>query len=378
MEFIFWIVFIGTIYSYFIYPVILFFMKKKRSSRGSLNDSDTKKNVTLIITVHNEEERIARKLDNTLAIDYPDSQIEIIVASDASTDKTHEIVSRYENNRVRLVCVDEHKGKEYAQWKAINEASGDILIFSDVATDIPEDAISRMVQYFDDPVVGAVSSEDRFISEEGQVVGEGLYVRYEMWLRRMETDVCSLVGLSGSFFAVRKDVCDEWDIEVPSDFNTALNCVKKGYVAISASDVHGYYKDVKDNKKEFQRKVRTVLRGISAVAKKVEVLNPLKYGVFSFLVWSHKIMRWLVPFFMVMTLFVSAILAVNSIFYAMIFGLQVLFYGVVFIGFLSQSARNHTFIKIPFFFVESNIAIASAIFLFLSGKRMTTWKPSKR
>ncbi len=377
MEFIFWIVFIGTIYSYFIYPVILFLMKKRALPPSSLNKDDAQ-SVTLIITVHNEEARIAQKLDNALAIDYPSSQFEIIVASDASTDNTHEIISQYENEGVRLMRVDEHKGKEYAQWKAINEATGDILIFSDAATDIPKDAIGKMVRYFDDPAVGAVSSEDRFISGDGKVVGEGLYVRYEMWLRRMETEVCSLVGLSGSFFAARKNICDEWDVDVPSDFNTALNCVKKGYFAISAADVHGYYKDVKDNKKEFQRKVRTVLRGISAIAKKVEVLNPLKFGIFSFFVWSHKIMRWLVPFFMVMTLLISAILAVSSVFYAMIFGLQLIFYGLVLVGFMSESIRNNTFIKIPFFFVESNIAIAYAIFLFLSGTRMTTWQPSKR
>ncbi len=377
MEFIFWIVFIGTIYSYFIYPVILLLVKKRGVSCHTQSLHNTK-NVTLIITVHNEEARIAQKLDNALAIDYPLNQLEIIIASDASTDKTHEIVSRYESERVRLLCVDEHKGKEYAQWKAINEATGDILIFSDAATDIPKDAISKMVRYFDDSSVGAVSSEDRFISEGGKVVGEGLYVRYEMWLRRMETNICSLVGLSGSFFAARKNICDEWDTDVPSDFNTALNCVKKGYVAISAADVHGYYKDVKENKKEYQRKVRTVLRGMSAIAKKVEVLNPLKFGIFSFFVWSHKIMRWLVPFFMVMTLLISAILAVNSNFYAIVFGLQVIFYGLVFVGFVSESIRNSTFIKVPFFFVESNIAIAYAIFLFLRGKRMTTWQPSKR
>ncbi len=377
MEFIFWAVFIGTIYSYFIYPVILLLVRKRRASYRTHHEHNTK-NVTLIITVHNEEARITQKIDNTLAINYPLSHLEIIIASDASTDKTHEIVSRYESEGVHLVCVDERKGKEYAQWKAINEATGDILIFSDVATDIPNGAITKMVRYFDDPAVGAVSSEDRFISDDGKVVGEGLYVRYEMWLRRMETDICSLVGLSGSFFAARKDICDEWDADVPSDFNTALNCVKKGNIAVSAADVYGYYKDVKDNKKEFQRKVRTVLRGISAIAKKVEVLNPLKYGIFSFLVWSHKIMRWLVPLFMILTLSVSAILAVDSAFYAIIFGLQIVFYSLVFAGFLSESIRNSTFIKIPFFFVESNIAISYAIFLFLTGKRMTTWQPSKR
>ncbi len=377
MEFIFWIAFIGVTYSYFIYPLFLLLMKKNRSFSNILS-IDNKPTVSLIITVHNEEKRVAQKLNNTLAIDYPADLFEIIVASDASTDRTDKIVSGYKESKVRLLRVAEHKGKEYAQWQAIKEATGDIIVFSDVATDIPADAIGKMVRYFNDSAIGAVSSEDRFISENGQVVGEGLYVRYEMWLRRMESEICSLVGLSGSFFAIRKEICDKWDTEIPSDFNTALECVKKGYIAVSAADVHGYYKDVKDSKKEYRRKVRTVLRGISAVAKKMEVLNPLKYGVFAFFVLSHKVMRWLVPLFMLITLIVSAVLAVDSDFYFTVFGLQMVFYGLVLMGYVSQRMRDHTLIKIPFFFVESNIAIAYAAFLFLAGKRMTTWQPSQR
>ncbi len=119
------------------------------------------------------------------------------------------------------------------------------------------------MDYFRDPKIGAVSSEDHFVSQDGAVVGEGAYVRYEMWLRRLESDCAGLVGLSGSFFAARASVCQQWDIYSPSDFNTALNCVKQDLIAVTAPDVQGHYKDIVEAKREYQRKVRTVLRGIT-------------------------------------------------------------------------------------------------------------------
>ena len=156
-----------------------------------------------------------------------------------------------------LVRSDLHNGKEYAQSLAIKKAKGDILIFSDVATSIPTDAITILVENFKDPLIGAVSSEDRFISENGDVVGEGLYVKYEMWLRKKESELGGIVGLSGSFFAARKEVCKEWDVSSPSDFNTALNCARNNLMAVSCPDVLGFYKDISDESKEYGRKVRT-------------------------------------------------------------------------------------------------------------------------
>src|SRR5690606_37149604 len=134
---------------------------------------------------------------------------------------------------VRLVRAVQRQGKEWAQLLAVRAAQGEILGFSDVATMIRADALRRLAGDFADPKVGAVSSEDRFVAPGGQLVGEGLYVRYEMWLRRLESGAAGLVGLSGSFFAARREVCEQWDVLASSDFNTALNSVRRGYIAIS-------------------------------------------------------------------------------------------------------------------------------------------------
>jgi cellulose synthase/poly-beta-1,6-N-acetylglucosamine synthase-like glycosyltransferase len=279
---------------------------------------------------------------------------------------------------VRLVRAPERLGKENAQLHAIRAARGDVIVFSDVATQVPVDALRKLTVYFNDATVGAVSSEDRFITKEGGVAGEGAYVKYEMWLRRMESAVAGLVGLSGSFFAARKSVCAEWDIHSPSDFNTALSCARQGLRAVTAPDVLGFYKDLADPQKEYQRKVRTVLRGMTAVVRHPDVLSPLRFGVFAWQVWSHKIMRWGVPWFLLLLFLTNlALLGRGDIYWLMLFG-QLAFYCVALAAHLSSRVRSNGIARIIYFFVQVNVALADSLRCLLTGKRMTTWQPSAR
>lgn len=372
---------IGATYSYFIYPVILLALPKKNTiqlSPNPTNDRAALPFLSLIITAYNEESQIREKIRNTLEMDYPVEKREILVASDGSTDNTNQYVKEFQAEGVQLVEVADRKGKENAQLSAINEAKGNILIFSDVATQIPKEAIKRIAATFENEKIGALSSEDRFISEEGKIAGEGAYVKYEMWLRRLEAKTKSLVGLSGSFFACRRIVCTNWDIKVPSDFNTALNCVSHGLIAISHPGVLGYYPNLKDESKEYQRKLRTVIRGMTALFYKPSVLNPFRFGLFAFEIFSHKIMRWLVPWFQ-LSLFISTLFIwqAHSLFALLLAG-QITFYLLALIGWLSNTFRSMSLFKIPYFFMQVNIAIAHAGILFLLGKRITKWEPSKR
>ncbi|MFY3773145.1 glycosyltransferase family 2 protein [Marinobacter salsuginis] len=374
---LFWLAAFGALFSYFIYPLILLFMPRRPGSERKHSQPDVPPAVSLIVTAHNEAHRIREKIENCLALNYPG--LEIIIASDASSDETDQIVGEYANRGVKLARAEERKGKEHAQLQAINAATGEILVFSDVATSIPEDAIGRMVAYFNDPIVGAVSSEDRFISRDGSIVGEGAYVRYEMWLRGLESARVGLVGLSGSFFAARRKVCEEnWDIHSPSDFNTALNSARKGLVAVTAPDVLGYYQDVADASKEYQRKVRTIIRGLTALSRHPEVLNPFRFGRFAFQVFGHKLMRWAVPWFQLLLLVVSLAVAGKGGIYALALAAQLAFYGCVLVGHFAPELRKHTIVKIPYFFIQVNLAVAHATVSFLTGRRMTVWTPSQR
>lgn len=378
---LFWIFLVGALYSYFLYPILLKLMPKQRKiapisdDLGNLNEIPF---LSFIITAFNEESGIREKIENTLTVDYPADKLEIIVASDGSTDGTNDIVREYQERGVRLAEVTEQKGKENAQRFAIGEARGAVIVFSDVSTRIEPNALKIIANAFADAAIGAVSSEDRFITKDGKVAGEGAYVKYEMWLRKLESSVVSLVGLSGSFFAARSEICQNWDISVPSDFNTALSCIVHRKAAITVPNLLGYYPNLADESKEYQRKLRTVIRGIAALFKRSEVANPFRHGFFAIQVISHKVMRWLVPWFLLGLLITTILLySVHWIYQAALFA-QVLFYAVALIGYLSSQLRQKTLIKLPFFFTQVNIAIAHASLQYLGGKRVTRWSPSKR
>lgn len=378
LEFCFWLLAFGAVFSYFIYPLLLSLGNALFGKNLDIDGDEPSHKLTVIVTAYNEENRIREKILNTLALKYPTDKLELVVASDCSEDDTDRIVQEYADQGVKLVRAKERLGKENAQREAIESASGDILVFSDVATEIPDDALIKLERYFQDDDVGAVSSEDRFVSQDGKVAGEGAYVKYEMWLRRLESRLYGLVGLSGSFFAARKSICADWDIHSPSDFNTALNTAKAGKRAVTASDVLGYYKDLKDAQKEYQRKVRTVLRGMVGLSRHTEVLNPFTLGGFAFQTFSHKIMRWLVPWFLLGTFLTSAALATEGAIYALALWAQLVFYGIAIVAHFLPNLRNNSLVKIIYFFVQVNVAIFESSIKFLSGQRMTKWTPSAR
>lgn len=377
-EMAFWICFVGSAYSYLAYPILLWIYVSFMGRSSSSAASEAPGSISIIIAARNEEDKIADKIENTLALQAPHARTEILVASDASDDKTDEIVRQYMDRHVRLIRSPSRLGKENAQALAIKASSGEILVFSDTGTIVASDALVQLERAFGEPMVGAVSSVDRFITEGGKTEGEGLYVRYEMWLRALESRAHGLVGLSGSFFAARRSVCEGWDIQSPSDFNTALNCARSELRAVSDAAVVGIYRNLANPKKEYQRKVRTVLRGITAVARNPDVLNPIRYGVFAWQIWSHKILRWAVPFFLIGMLASSAILAPHSGFYAFIFCAQAILYGIALLTHLRGREAAFGLQRLIYFFVQVNIAILEAVFRFVAGQRMTVWQPSKR
>lgn len=249
-----------------------------------------------------------------------------------------------------LVRAEERLGKENAQLAAIRTVQDGVIVFSDTATKIEQAGLLKLASYFSDSKIGAISSEDRFMSKSGSVAGEGAYVKYEMWLRRTESQLAGLVGLSGSFFAARKEVCQEWDIHSPSDFNTALNCKRLGLKAVTAPDVLGFYTDLANPAKEYARKVRTVIRGMTALERHPDVLNPFKFGLFSFQVWGHKVLRWTVPWTLLALLFVTpfCITEFYSIYTLALVG-QISFYGVALTAHFVPSFREFGPVKIVYF-----------------------------
>ncbi len=377
LEIVFWMSVGLVAYAYLGYALVLWGLSLFRSRRVS--KADITPSVTFIITAYNEQSRIAGKLENTLKLTYPISRLKVVVASDCSSDRTDEIVKSYADQGIQLVRASVRKGKEAAQKLAVEVAKGEIFVFSDVATILPEHAVSNIVKNFNDPTVGCVSSVDRFVDQDGQASGEGAYVRYEMFLRSLETRVNSLVGLSGSFFAARREVCKAaWSDDLQSDFNTVLNSMRMGLRGVADPDSIGYYKNIADERKEYDRKVRTVLRGISVFMRSLALVNPLRHSVFAWQLLSHKLCRWLVPFAM-MTAFVSnALLALSSRWYAMLFLIQILFYSVALGGIFWKPLLRLPIVKLFSYFLLVNASIFQAWIRYWSGERLIVWEPSKR
>src|SRR2546422_8093078 len=377
LEIVFWISVGLVAYVYLGYALLLWVLSLFRCRRVS--KADITPSVTFIITAYNEQSRIADKLENTLKLTYPVSRLKVVVASDCSSDRTDEIVKSYGDRGIQLVRASVRKGKEAAQKLAVAVAKGEIFVFSDVATILPEHAVSNIVKNFHDPTVGCVSSVDRFVDQDGRVSGEGAYVRYEMFLRVLETRVNSLVGLSGSFFAARREVCKgKWSDDLQSDFNTVLNSMRMGLRGVADPDSMGYDKNIADERKEYERKVRTVLRGISVFMRSWALVSPLRHSVFAWQLLSHKLCRWLVPFCMITAFASNALLSPFSQWYAVLFLSQILFYSVALGGILWKPLLRFPIIKLLSFFLLVNASIFQAWIRYWSGERLVTWEPSKR
>jgi cellulose synthase/poly-beta-1,6-N-acetylglucosamine synthase-like glycosyltransferase len=364
------------IFAYFGYPISLIMV-------GMIHGKDVKRAaiqpaVTFIITVHNEESRILGKLKNTFSLVYPKTKLQIIVASDGSCDKTNEIVRNYSNKGVLLVDIKNRQGKESAQREAVKYAQGEIIVFSDVATTMNVDGLQQLVSSFSDPTVGCVSSEDRMQGRDGKLSGESLYVRYEMWLRSLESRANSLVGLSGSLFAARKEVCEDFSVEMQSDFRTVLNSVKMGLRGVSDPQAVGLYPDTADQNREWDRKIRTVVRGLTVFFRHLELLNIFHYGLFSYQLFCHKLLRWSVPLFMVLAIISNFALIQRGPIYSILLILQILLYGLGYLGFLKPKLQNIFWVKIPTYFLAVNVSIMIAWWRYMRGQRIVTWSPTKR
>jgi cellulose synthase/poly-beta-1,6-N-acetylglucosamine synthase-like glycosyltransferase len=280
IEILFWILAASTFWVYFGYFLFLIIVSKI-FYRKTIKD-DITPGVSVVITAYNEERRIAEKLENTLALDYPHQSLEIIVVNDCSGDKTADIVKAFDSDRIKIINLQQRRGKHYGQKRGIDAANNEIIVCTDATTFLPEESVREIVKAFADDRVGCVSSLDQMMHKSSQSSGEGFYVKYEMFLRSLESKINSLIGVSGCFFAVRKSLCDNWHINLSSDFFLPLNTYLNGYRSVLEEQAVSYYDATRAVSKEFMRKVRTVVHGMEVFFKYKRLLNPFKYGLFSF------------------------------------------------------------------------------------------------
>lgn len=376
MEVVFWFGVASVAYAYFGYPLVLILMSVWRKSPGSIlpYSRENAPDVSVLIPAFNEEDVIGKKLENALSVEYPGS-VQIVVISDGSTDKTSEIVSSYcSDDRIDFIDLPERKGKANALNRGADFACGEILIFTDASIMLRDDALWEIVRPFSDPDVGCVSGEDKI--EEGG--GEGLYGKYELSLRRYESQLGSIVGASGSFYAQRKELVSDFPEGAAPDFLSVLNTVKHGYRAISTPKAIGYMTAVDDSGGEFRRKVRTVIRGMTALFRNRSLLNPFRFPRFAFYLWSHKIARWCVPICL-LGIFVSNLFLLHGTLYLVLMVAQLSFYVVAMAAFIdTKGVGRQPVARTILYFCLSNAAILVAWIRYIRGVRQEVWGPSKR
>ena len=370
---IFWIAVFGVFYPYAGYPLVLLVVRRL-VSRSTPRAAPELPTISMIIPVHNEASRLERKIANTLALDYPADRLEILIVSDGSTDATVDLIKARANPRLTLIELPKRGGKAAALNAGLARATGDLVVFTDASIALAADSIRAIVRPFADPRVGCVSGEDR-IADTG---GEGLYGRYELYLRRLESDVHSIVGASGSFYAQRRALCAPFTEGMAPDFLSVLRTVEQGYRALSEPAATGEMTSVKDPKQEFDRKVRTLLRGMTALFAYKTLLNPLRTGIFALELWSHKVLRWTVPFCLLGAL-VAPLPLLHRPFYLMAFAAQLIFYAGGLAAFGEWAGMHRSLPgKIALYFSSVNAAILTAWYRYGSGVRQELWTPSHR
>ncbi len=377
---LFWTSVTGVFYPYLIFPLILIIIS--RVINASVDKRAITPAVSMIITAYNEEKSIAAKLDNALALEYPPGSLEIIVASDGSSDKTVEIAGNYANAGVR--CLDlPRRGKVFALNDAVEACTGKILVFSDANTMFEPRALHMMVRNFADDGVGGVCGNQvhaKLAVGDSSTQGEQMYWRYDKWLKILESRSGSIVSADGAIYAIRKNLFQTpGSAAVTDDFAISTRVVEQGYRLIYEPEARANEPPAGHAGKEFGRKVRIINRGLRSVMLRKKMLNPFRYGFYSLTLFSHKVSRRLVPVFLVL-LFVSSFFLVNEhTFYLVALLLQTGFYAWAAVSFLlrNRTIGQQKIFYLPFFFCLANLAALVALYNLITGKRVALWSPQR-
>ena len=331
---VFWITMGLILYIYYGYPLLIFLLSLviRNPIRANNRYEPT---VTFLITAYNEEKDIARKLENTLALDYPHNKLEILVASDGSTDRTDEIVIGYSRDHkiIKLLRVEGRVGKTETQNQAVLTAKGEIIIFSDATTNYKKDAIGKIARNYADHSVGAVSGRYNYISEKGSAMGIAtiFFWRYENFIKSCQAKIKTITGCCGCIYSVRKALYKPLRMDIISDLVEPLKILEKGYRIAFEPEAIAYETTTEHSSEEFRMRIRVITRGMNGILHMKMLLNPIKYGFIAFQLISHKVLRWLIPILMIL-LFFSNWYLLGSWFYNFVFFVQAGIYLLALVG----------------------------------------------
>ncbi len=369
-------------YPYLFYPMILWGLNRLRPVPAPPREPREWPRISISVPVYNEEAVVRSTVESLLRLDYPADRRQILIVSDASTDRTDEIVAEYAARGIELMRLPERAGKTAAENAARELLQGDIVVNTDATIRIDPAALRPLIAAFNDPTVGVASGRDISVTrvDHDSTVGESGYVDYEMKIRALETGVSGIVGASGCFYAIRAKLHRK---HIPSDlsrdFASALTAREAGYRAVSVDEAVCLVPRSQSLRSEYRRKVRTIARGIDTLIFKRKLLNPFRYGVFAWMLFSHKLCRWLVPWAGVLAVASLVVLAVTLTWAKVVLATVALGLVLAWVGWAWPAQRNIPRVfSLPTFAFIGNYAVLHAWTKVLRREPSATWEPTRR
>jgi len=374
-------------YTYIFFPALVFL--RGLLHRRPYRSAEITPQVSLIIAAHNEAGSIGAKLDNILSLDYPRDRLEVVIASDGSNDGTDAIVRGYAGQGVKLLSLP-RQGKAPALNAAVAASTGEILVFSDANSMYAPDAIRALVRPFADPEVGGVAGNQRYASaplrtdlagdSDGAGDGERSYWNFDRKLKQSQSRAGNAISATGAIYAIRRSLFRTVPVGVTDDFVTSTRVIAQGYRLVFAPDAIAYEPVARSSGAEFGRKVRVITRGLRGVLVMRELLNPFRYGFYAIQLFSHKVLRRLAVFPLLMLLLASPQLWQHGLFYQVATLVQLGFYGCGALGLLLGGTRlgRLKVFTIVFFFCMVNAASLLASVNVLRGRQIDRWEPQRQ
>ena len=358
------------------YPALMFALSLilKRPVRRD----DITPRVSVIIAAYNEERDIVAKLKNTLALDYPRDRMDIIVASDCSTDQTDDIVRGFSGQGVILRQQPERTGKTIAQNRAVKTSSGEILVFSDATTLYERDAIRKIVRGFADPEVGCVAGQLIYADASSSAVGRGCrsYWGYEKFLKRCESQVGSLIGVSGCLYAVRRICHARLASDMIDDFVIATEIHLQGLRTVYEPEAIAVENANRKTRDEFRMRVRVINQTLGALHRYRHTLNPFRHKMFAFQLIVHKALRYAVPYLLIAALIASGWASVSVVWLRFAFIGQVALYAAAIAGLVRERQKLKLgLLAYPYYFALANTASLVAFWKAVRGETYVVWEP---
>jgi poly-beta-1,6-N-acetyl-D-glucosamine synthase len=374
VEGIFWICAAIVFYTFAGYPILMVVLAGLRPR--PVQRAPIRPTVSLLIVAHNEAATLARKLENSTTLDYPADRIEVVLASDGSSDATVEIGRKYEPRGVRVLAFPVRRGKPSVLNDAIPQCHGEIIVLSDARQSYDGQAISALVENFADPAVGAVSGELYLDSDpDGRAVaGVGYYWRYEKTIRRSESAIDSTIGATGCIYAIRRALFESIPADtLLDDVLIPVRAVRSGYRVIFEPRAKALDTVAKSASEEFTRKVRTLSGNAQLFARERWLWNPAQNRLWAQTV-SHKLLRLVAPACLLGVLASSVILVDRGGPYKLALFGQLSLYGAALIGALGQPISRWRCFSVPYAFCLLNVTAVVGVLAFLSGRQRITWQ----